>query len=182
MSFASFAAEAIRPDGLYVFNEVKAAQIRDVEIVPRQNSQRYFELVSNKYQCQLVGNFYKCQKHLKDVSLPVELKNEIKSLWRNNKFNFVRSPLSPSLTNEAQSLMEWRIFDQVTFGQEQVSEYDYFLLLGQNEIHKIVLRFNAAPVWLVIENESKLYLSLQKRISSGQFKTRIYELSLFFLR
>lgn len=91
------------------------------EIVPSLNTTRFNELVAHKYSCVLRGDFFMCQKAVKNVSIPKALKTEIDQSWSHRFFAFIPGPFDPSLTNESDNLMEWDFFDVVRFDAFQVS-------------------------------------------------------------
>lgn len=185
LSLNTFAVEEIiRPEGVYTFSDVKVAQVRDQEIVPQQNTKRYLELMKQKYQCSLVTKFYKCQKHIKNVELPFSIKNKLKKETKDKTFEFVLSPMSPELINQAESIEEWLVFDLVTFDGEQTSEYHYYHLKGSDgsDVHKAMIGFANNPQWPVIENSKTLYVPIQQVLNNGKFTSRIFELSLYFTK
>lgn len=180
LPLSTYANEAMKLVGQYTYNKAEVAQVRDVELVPSMNTARYNELVKDKFQCFLRGDFFLCQKHLKNVELPWGLGKEIADAWSGRFFEFVPSALTPAITNESESLLEWDIFDTVKFEGFQVSEYHYYLLKGESDIHKIVMNFASGPKWMVVENESTLAMPIQKTMRTSQFKSRVFELSLIF--
>jgi len=180
-STSTFSQE-LRPDGRFQFTEVTTVQVRDVEIVPESNRDRYRALLEDNYQCELITEFFKCVKHLKDAELPLVLRQQIENLWLSKSIVFTLSPLSPALTNDAESLSEWKVFDKVTFSGKQVFEYDYLLLKGENSIHKIAIRFPPEDMWAILENKKTLYLPVSKIVNTGRFNSRVYELALYFNR
>ena len=177
-----YANEAVRLDGIYAYKQVEVAQVRDVEFVPSLNTARYNELVKDKFQCFLRGDFFMCQKHLKNVALPKAIEKEVNSAWTGRFFQFLPSVFEPAITNESDSLMEWDVFDAVRFEGYQVSEYHYYLLKGENDIHKIVMNFTSGQKWMVVENESTLAMTIQKTERLSALKSRVFELSLIFNR
>ncbi len=182
LPLSTFANEAMKLEGQFIYNKVEVAQVRDVELVPSMNTARYNELVKDKFQCFLRGDFFMCQKHLKGVELPWSLKKEIADAWTGRFFDFVPSALSPAMTNESESLLEWDIFDTVRFEGFHVSEYHYYLLKSEPDVHKIVMNFASGPKWMVVENESTLLMPIQKTVRANYFQSRVFELSLIFKR
>lgn len=182
LPLSTFANEAMKLDGRYTYNKVEVVQVRDVELVPSMNTARYNELVKDKFQCFLRGDFFMCQKHLKNIELPWNLNREVTDAWSGRFFEFTPSSLAPAMTNESESLLEWDIFDTVRFEGFHVSEYHYYLLKGQTDIHKIVMNFASGPEWMVVENESKLAMLIQKTVRTSNFKSRVFQLSLIFNR
>ncbi|AUN97534.1 hypothetical protein DOM21_13760 [Bacteriovorax stolpii] len=176
----TFANEAIRLDGMYTYKQVEVSQVRDVELVPSLNTARYNELVKDKYQCYLRGDFFMCQKFIKGAELPEGIKSEVNRAWDGRFFNFIASSFDPEMTNESDSLLEWDIFATVRFEGFQVSEYHYYLLKGENDVHKISLNFASGQKWFVVENESTLSMPIQKTERKSPLKSRVFELSLIF--
>lgn len=182
LPLSTFANEAIRLDGQYTYKQVEVSQVRDIELVPSMNTSRYNELVKNKYQCFLRGDFFKCQKFLKDMRIPIEMSSEVNRAWSGRFFEFVASAFDPAVTNESEGLLEWDIFDIARFEGFQVSEYHYYLLMGENNVHKISLNFSLGQKWFVIENEDKILMSIEKTERKSPFKSRVFELSLIFTK
>ncbi len=179
---STFANEAIRLDGMYTYKQVEVSQVRDVELVPSLNTARYNELVKDKYQCYLRGDFFMCQKFIKGAELPQAIQSEVDRAWNERFFNFIASSFDPELTNESESLLEWDIFANVRFEGFQVSEYHYYLLKGENDVHKISLNFASGQKWFVVENESTLSMPIQKTERKSPLKSRVFELSLIFTK
>ena len=180
LPLSTFANEAIRLDGMYTYKQVEVSQVRDIELVPSMNTSRYNELVKNKYQCFLRGDFFKCQKFLKDMRIPVEMVSEINRAWDGRFFEFVTSSFDPAVTNESESLLEWDIFDTVRFEGFHVSEYHYYLLIGESNVHKIALNFASGQKWFVVENDNKITMPIEKTERKTPLKSRVFELSLVF--
>lgn len=180
LPLSTYANEAIRLDGMYTYKQVEVSQVRDVELVPSLNTSRYNELVKDKYQCYLRGNFFMCQKFLKEVVLPKAIEHEIDLAWNERFFEFVASSFEPEMTNESESLLEWDVFDTVRFEGFGVSEYHYYLLKGESDVHKISLNFASGQKWFVVENESKISMPIQKTERKTPLKSRVYELNLVF--
>lgn len=179
---STFANEAIRLDGMYTYKQVEVSQVRDVELVPSLNTARYNELVKDKYQCYLRGDFFMCQKFIKGAELPQAIQSEVDRAWNERFFNFIASSFDPELTNESESLLEWDIFANVRFEGFQVSKYHYYLLKGENDVHKISLNFASGQKWFVVENESTLSMPIQKTERKSPLKSRVFELSLIFTK
>ena len=177
-----FANEPIQLNGQYMFNRVETAVVRDTELVPSMNTKRYNELVANKYDCYLRGDFFYCQKFIHGEDMPVALKNEMNQLWSGRFFEFVASSNSPSVTNESEYLMEWDIYDTVRFDGFPVSEYHYYLLRREPEIHKIVLNFGSGQKWMIIQNEKSISTPVERIVRISQFKSKIFSLDVFFTR
>lgn len=182
LPLSTYANEAMQLEGRYTYNKVEVAQVRDVELVPSMNTARYNELVKDKFQCFLRGDFFMCKKHLKNVELPWSLQKEIADAWMGRFFDFIPSMLSPTMTNESDSLLEWDVYDTVRFEGFSVSEYHYYLIKGDSDVHKIVMNFASGPKWMVVEDETKLAMPIQKTVRSNQFQSRVFELSLMFHR
>ena len=180
LSLSAFANEYIRLEGIFTFNDIKTAQVRDIELVPTQNRARYQELVSLNYQCFIIGEFHKCTKFQKGENLPADLKQEMMGRYHGHFYHFSQTDMLPSITNEAESIVEWKIHDRVESSEGTVSEYDYYLLKSNDYLHKIALRFPEYHVWAVIADQKQIEVPMQKRLSQGQFKTRVYELSFIF--
>lgn len=180
LSLSLMADDYIRLEGTFTFNDIKTMQVRDIEIVSRLNHARYQELQSLNYQCFVIGEFHKCSKFQKGIALPAELKKEMMNRYHGHFFHFIPSDLHPSITNEAESLVEWKIYDHVQSTYGAVSEYDYFLLKSDDHLHKIALRFPEYHVWAVIADKKLIEAPMQIRVNQGQFKTRVYELSLLY--
>lgn len=178
----TLASEAIRLNGDYLYSHIEIAQVRLQELVPSLNTKRFNELVADKYNCALRGDFFLCQKVVRGVALPHLVESEITKAWINRFFAFIPSPFDPSLTNESDYLMEWDIFDAVRFDGFQVSEYHYWLLKNDNEVHKIALNFSSGERWINIVNEEKITTPLKKAIRINNFKSTIFELDLVFIR
>ena len=180
LSLSAFADDYIRLEGTFTFSDIKTAQVRDIELVPMQNRARFQELVSLKYQCIIIGEFHKCTKFQKNEKLPADLQQEMMSRYHGHFYHFSQSEMLPSITNEAESIVEWKIYDRVQSSEGSVSEYDYYLLKSDDHLHKIALRFPEYHVWAVIADQKQIEVPMQKRLSQGQFKTRVYELSFIF--
>lgn len=178
----TLASEAIRLNGDYLYSHVEVAQVRLQEIVPSLNTKRFNELVADKYNCVLRGDFFLCQKAVKGVSLPQTLEAEINQAWNQRFFAFIASPFDPSLTNESDYLLEWDIFDVVRFDGFQVSEYHYWLLKNDHETHKIALNFSNGERWINIVDETKITTPLKKTVRVNNLKSTIFELDLAFIR
>lgn len=178
----TLASEAIRLNGDYLYSHVEVAQVRLQEIVPSLNTTRFNELVADKYSCALRGDFFMCQKAVKNVSLPEVQKSEINQAWSHRFFAFIPSPFDPSLTNESDYLMEWDIFDVVRFDAFQVSEYHYWLLKNDGETHKLSLNFANGERWINIVDETKISTPLKKIVRVDNFKSTIFELDVVFIR
>ncbi len=177
-----FANEPIQLNGQYMFNRVETAVVRDTELVPSLNTKRFNELVADKYNCYLRGDFFYCQKFIHGQDMPEALKNEMNSIWKGRFFEFIASSNSPSLTNESDYLMEWDIFDYVRFEGFPVSEYHYYLSKGEPETHKIVLNFGSGQKWMIIQNEKSISTPVEKTIRISNFKSKIYSLDVFFTK
>jgi hypothetical protein len=183
LSFNSNALEILRPEGRYKFKSIEVAQVRDVEIVPQRNKERYLELVEQRFQCFLVGQFYKCQKHVKNVELPVNLKNKLTKDLKGKSFEFTLSTMEPAIISEADGLDEWLIFDTVQYDGEQINEYHFYHLKGLVcGVQKALITFEKSPQWPVIVDENTIYTPIQKIISTGTFTTRVFELSQYFAK
>ncbi len=180
LSLSAFADEYIRLEGTFTFSDIKTVQVRDIELVPTQNRARYQELVSLNYQCFIIGEFHKCTKFQKSENLPSDLHQEMMNRYHGHYFHFSQTEMLPSITNEAESIVEWKIYDRVQSSEGSVSEYDYYLLKSDGHLHKIALRFPEYHVWAIINDQKQIEVPMQKRLSAGQFKTRVYELSLVF--
>jgi hypothetical protein len=183
--FVTKSAQAFEPillNGIYTFNSITISQVRDVELVPSMNTARYTELVKDKYQCSLRGDYFYCQKFIKGASLPQNIELDVMNAWRGKFFDFLPTGNFPTVTNESDSLFEWDIHDQVTFGNSRVSEYHYYVLKNDSELHKISLDFSTGKEWLVVENDTTLSMSLQKTQRISTFQMRIFLLSLAFVK
>lgn len=186
LSLNLFASEitsgVIRPEGLFKFSEVKVAQVRDIEVVPEINTQRYDELLKLNYQCQLVANFYRCVKFIKNVELPQSILTKITNESRGKTFEFTLSPMDPTQINESENLNEWIVFDSVQFNGELISEYHYYQLKGSDgtEVQKAFMCFENFPQWPVFVDSKTLFTPVHKGVTTGRFTSRVYELSLFF--
>lgn len=165
-----------------MFKEVTAAVARDTELVPSMNTKRFNELVADHYDCYLRGDFFYCQKFLHGVFMPEDLKNDMNMLWAGRFFEFIASSKAPSITNESEDLMEWDIFDYARFEGFPASEYHYYLLRGGPEVHKIVINFGSGQKWMVIENENRISMSVQRTVRSSNLKSRIFDLKVYFIR
>ena len=182
---ASFSVQAFEPislNGIYTFNSIAVSQVRDVELVPSMNTARYTELVKEKFQCSLRGDYFYCQKFIKGASLPSTIEQDVTNAWSGKFFDFLPSGAYPTVTNESDSLFEWDVHDQVTFGNSLISEYHYYVLKNDKELHKISLDFSTGKEWLVVENDSTLSMSLQKTQRFNTFQMRIFILSLSFVK
>lgn len=173
-------SQEFRPDGQFHFSGVTTEQVRDIEVVPQSNIDRYYELTKKNYNCELIADFFKCVKHLKGSELPDNYKQQIINQWREKTILFTQSTNSPALLNDAESLTEWKVFDKVNFSGQQAFDYDYLQLKGENSLHKIAIRFPAEDVWAVLESKKTLYLPHSKTITTGRFNFRVYELALYF--
>ncbi|MBY0414067.1 MAG: hypothetical protein K2Q18_07870 [Bdellovibrionales bacterium] len=175
-----FAPEYLRPEGIYLYTGLETIQIRDVEVVPTQNVDRYKKLLQEKYECSLRGGFHMCQKHTKLTEIPSILHENITREWQGRFFEFTQTENTPIQTNDSEGLLEWDIYDHVKFEGAHIFEYQYYLLKGDSLVHKISLNFLSGKRWLVIRDAKTLLMSQQKTIRESQFKARIYELSLVF--
>ncbi|WP_408097540.1 hypothetical protein ACJVC5_01135 [Peredibacter sp. HCB2-198] len=167
----------IRPDGLYQFKSIKVSQVRDSELVHVSNRSRFLELVKDKFQCYNKGDFFQCQKHIKGVSLPQNLSEDLKKEWKNKTFEFLPSNLAPLMTNDAPDLMEWDIQDTVKFNNERITQYHYYLV--QQDVHKANLNFKTQQ-WINIQDEEEFSVPVRKTLQLSQWQSRIFELSLIF--
>ncbi len=180
LPFSVFSNEAIKLEGRYTYKQVEIAQARDLELVPSLNTVRYNELVGDSYQCSLRGDFFMCQKFLKGVELPASIEKEIDRAWSGRFFDFIAGPVSPEITNESESLLEWEIFDTVKFEGFHVPEYHYYLLKGESDVHKISLDFASGEKWFVVEDETKISMPMKKTERNSPLRSRVFELSLVF--
>lgn len=178
-STITFASPVIRPEGIFSFSQTRIAQVKDVELVPRQHAARFKELVADGYSCYSADQFYRCSKFIKDVELPSYIQREMEGRFSWKTFSFIRSANAPELINEAESIVEYKIPDSVTYGDETTNDYFYYFLPGSN-IKKAMLSFEQDPQWPVIESESELYTPFQKTVNINKFQKRIYELSIYF--
>lgn len=176
------ASEPIRLEGVYNYSHVEIAQVREQEIVPSLNSQRYAELVADKFICKLRGDFFVCQKIVKGVGLPASIETQLNSAWQSKSFTFNQSQLDPSLVNESESLLEWDIFDNVKSEGVEANEYHYYLIKSENDVHKISINFPSGQRWLNISDEKMISTPVQKIERLSQFTSRIFELDLTFIR
>lgn len=183
LSFNSNALEILRPEGTYKFKSIEVAQVRDVEVVPVRNNERYTQLVEQKYQCFLVGQFYKCQIHVKSIDFPESLKKKLVKEVKGKSFVFTHSPMEPAIISEADSLDEWLIFDTVSYDGEQITEYHFYHLKGLvGSVQKALITFEKSPQWPVIVDENTIFTPIQKIVTTGPFRTRIFELSQYFTK
>lgn len=174
--------EPIQLDGQYKYNRVETSIVRDTELVPSLNTKRFNELVADKYSCYLRGDFFYCQKFLHGVEMPTELKKDMDMLWAGRFFAFMATMNSPSLTNESESLMEWDIFDSVRFDAFPASEYHYYLLRGDTEVHKISINFASGQKWMVIQNQNSISMPVERTIRISNLKSKIFNLEVFFTK
>jgi hypothetical protein len=179
-SLSLLANEPIKLEGNFTYSGVELSQIRDIEIVPSSNNDRYKELVAIGFQCFLRGNFFSCQKFIKNESLPVILEKEITQTWTGINFDFISRQEFPTNTNESESLYEWDIHDTVKFNNQTVEDYHYYLLKDDQDIHKIVMKFVTGEEWLIVQSEKRVSSFLEKRIHSSKFTSRIYSVLLNF--
>lgn len=177
-----FANEPYVLDGQYMFSKVESMLVRDTELVPSMNTKRFNELVADKYDCYLRGDFFYCQKFLHDVKMPEVLKNDMDMLWAGRFFSFIHSGFDPSLTNESEYLMEWDIFDGVRFEGFPASEYHYYLMLGDSQTHKISIKFGSGEKWMVVYNENTISMPVERKIRISNLKEQIYNLEVFFTK
>lgn len=175
------ASELVRLDGVYAYSHIEIAQVREQEIVPSLNTKRFNELVADKFICKLRGDFFVCQKAVKGLALPASLETQINSAWESKSFAFNQSTLDPNLVNESETLLEWDVFDTVKAEGVQASEYHYYLIKSENDVHKIAINFPLGQRWLNISDEKKISTPVQKIERLSQFKSRIFELDLVFL-
>ncbi len=182
LSWSVQAFEPMSLNGIYTFNSIAVSQVRDVELVPSMNTSRYKELVSDKFQCTLRGDYFYCQKFIKGATLPSSIELDVTNAWSGKFFDFLPSGNYPTVTNESDRLFEWDIHDQVTFGNSRISEYHYYVLKNEKELHKISLDFSTGKEWLIVENESSLAMTLQKTQRLSTFQMRIFLLSLSFVK
>ncbi|MBC7711824.1 MAG: hypothetical protein H7177_00695 [Rhizobacter sp.] len=177
-----YAVEPVKLDGQYMFKEVKTDLVRNTEIVPVANSNRFKELVADHYDCYLKKGFYNCQKFLHNVEMPEDLKNDMNMIWSGRFFDFIATSNSPSVTNESEDLMEWDIFDRIRFEGNSASSYHYYLIRGEPEVHKITINFADMPRYMVIENESRVSMAVQRTLKISNLKSQIFDLEVFFNR
>ena len=103
-------------------------------------------------------------------------------LWEGRFFEFIASSSSPSITNESESLMEWDVFDRVSFEGFSVPEYHYYLIRNEPEIHKISIDFGSGKRWMIIQNDKSISTMVERTIRISNMKTRIFNLDVFFTR
>ncbi len=176
-----FANEPIKLDGQYMFSKVETSLVRDTELVPSMNTKRFNELVADKYDCYLRGDFFYCQKFIHGAEMPDALKNDMNMLWSGRFFEFIGTDNAPSMTNESEYLFEWDIFDGVRFEGFPASEYHYYLLRdGENEIHKISINFASGQKWVVVQDEKSISLPVERTVRISNLKSKIYNVEVFF--
>lgn len=169
-----------RLDGVFVYTDVDVAHIRDVEVIPYQNSERYGELQKQGFTCEFIAGFYKCVKFIRSAQLPQDLEAKIHQTWVGKAYEFIPGAMSPKLKNDSESLLEWDVFDTVRTNSDVAYSYHYYLL--DSAVHKIKINFPAGEQWFLIHGHRHISIYLKKVVRLGKNQRREFDLLLNFTR
>jgi hypothetical protein len=169
-----------RISGVFNYQGVEVVQIREVEVIPYANQERYRELRQLNFTCEVISNFYKCTKFIKEMDLPTHIADEINNRWMGRAFEFTVSSSAPLLINEAPALLEWDVYDSVSSDADIAPQYRYYLL--NSSLHKIRVNFSAKDQWFVVHHHGHLSSLISKRVNISKTKTREYLLRLNFFK